>query len=163
MGAMITNLLRIPLVALLGWATLATDPTPLYMPRAVRAAYAKGTRSPDGRPGPNYWQNHGRYAIRVNVAPPDRTVRGSEDIVYVNESPDSLRGVVLKLLVNIHKPGAPRDGGAPADYLTPGVVIDRFAVNGQPARWPGNENTFTNARVPLPARLLPHDSLRLTI
>jgi hypothetical protein len=30
----------------------------LYVPRDVQQAYAKGTRSPDGKPGPNYWQNH---------------------------------------------------------------------------------------------------------
>lgn len=64
----------------------------LYMPRAVKRAYAKGTRSPDGRPGPNYWQNHGRYTMTVTAMPPDRTIRGSEQITYMNESPDTLRG-----------------------------------------------------------------------
>ena len=158
---MITNLLKIPLAALLGWATLAVDPTPLYMPRSVRMAYAKGTRSPDGRPGPNYWQNHGRYTIRMSVAPPSRTVRGSEDIVYVNESPDTLRRMVFKLYMNIHKPGATRSGGVPREYLTAGVQVDRVTIGGQPARWPDNAGTFTNQGLTLPAPLLPHDSVRI--
>lgn len=154
---------RVLLALGLGVSILATDATPLYMPRGVKAAYAKGTRSPDGRPGPAYWQNHARYAIRVSVAPPSRTVRGSADIVYFNQSPDSLRRLVLKLLVNIHKPGAPRINGVPAEYLTQGLEVDRMTINGQPARWPGNAGTFTNQSVPLPARLAPRDSVRLSL
>ena len=67
----------------------------LYQPRSVRQAYARGTRSPDGRPGPRYWQNHGRYAITLSVAPPARRVSGSETITYYNESPDTLATLVV--------------------------------------------------------------------
>src|SRR6476646_7946788 len=88
-----------------------SGPNSLYMPRAVRQAYQKGTRSPDGRPGPNYWQNRGRYNIAITALPPDRNIRGSEEITYFNNSPDTLRNPVIKLFVNIHKPGAPRVGG----------------------------------------------------
>ena len=66
---------------------------PLYMPRAVKQAYERGTRSPDGRPGPKYWLNHGRYTITVTALPPDRTVRGTERIVYFNNSPDTLKSL----------------------------------------------------------------------
>jgi hypothetical protein len=103
-----------------GWAILAAAlplfpaavAAQLWVPRSVKAAYAAGTRSPDGRPGPRYWQNHGRNAITVTATPPDRTVRGSERIVYHNESPDTLASLVFKLFLNIHRPGAPRAGGA---------------------------------------------------
>ena len=77
------------------------------MPRDVKAAFAKGTRSPDGRPGPAYWQNRGRYNIAITALPPDRTIRGDEQITYFNNSPDTLRNPVIKLFINIHKPGAP--------------------------------------------------------
>lgn len=110
------------------------SPTSLYMPRAVREAFLKGTRSPDGRPGPNYWQNRGRYSISITALPPDRTIRGAEEITYFNESPDTIQIPVIRLLLNIHKPGAPRNGGASADYLSSGVQIDSLAVNGQTAR-----------------------------
>ncbi|MDB5231460.1 MAG: family peptidase, partial [Chitinophagaceae bacterium] len=69
----------------------------LYMPRDIQQAYKKETRSADGRPGKNYWQNHGRYNINFSVMPPDRNIKGSEDIIYVNNSPDTLRGLSLKL------------------------------------------------------------------
>ncbi|HEU4609744.1 MAG TPA: peptidase, partial [Chitinophagaceae bacterium] len=102
----------------------------LYMPRDVKKAFNKGTRSPDGRPGPRYWQNKASYNIDITALPPDRTIRGKEEIVYTNSSPDSLRNLVLKLFLNIHKPGAPRTGGASDDYLTSGVHIDGFSING---------------------------------
>lgn len=136
---------------------------PLYMPRAVTAAFRKGTRSMDGRPGPKYWQNHGRYTITVNAAPPDRNIRGSEQIVYFNNSPDTLATLNFKLILNIHRPGAPRDGGASDDYLTPGVRVDAFTVNGQAAKWDNNPGYFTNRPVKLPAKLAPHDSVRLGV
>jgi peptidase M1-like protein len=135
--------------------------SPLYVPRDVKAAYRKGTRSPDGRPGVNYWQNRGRYNIEITALPPDRTIRGSEQITYMNNSPDTLRNPVIKLFINIHKPGAPRAGGASADYLTSGVHIDSLAVNGQATPWGCDEGCFTWERIRLASPLLPHDSVRL--
>jgi len=133
----------------------------LYRPRAIKQAFDKGTRSPDGRPGPKYWQNHARYAITVTALPPDRTVRGSERIVYLNNSPDTLKALNIKLFLNIHKPGAPRIGGADSLYLTPGVQVDAFTANGRPVPWQ-NASTFTNKRANLPTPLAPHDSVTLT-
>jgi len=132
------------------------------MPRGVKLAYRKGTRSPDGRPGPNYWQNRGRYNIAITALPPNRTIRGNEHITYFNNSPDTLRNPVIKLFLNIHKPGAPRGGGAPEDYLTSGVHIDSLAVNGQATPWQCGDECFTWKRLGLPAPLPPHDSVRLS-
>ncbi len=136
---------------------------PLYMPRAVQAAFKKGTRSPDGRPGSKYWQNRARYSISVTTAPPNRRVTGTEQIVYSNNSPDTLKSLVLKLLLNIHKPGASRNGSASDDYLTSGVHVDAFSVNGAATPWGDDSRTFTNKRVSLPSPLLPRDSVRLAI
>ena len=135
---------------------------PLYMPRAVSKAYANGTRAKNGKPGPRYWQNHARYEITVTALPPDRSVRGTERITYVNNSPDSLRQLAIRLFLNIHKPGAGRDGGASADYLTSGVHVDAFTVNGQAQPWSDDANTFTTKRVALPSALMPRDSVRLS-
>ncbi|HET7321456.1 MAG TPA: hypothetical protein VFI96_03105, partial [Longimicrobiaceae bacterium] len=134
----------------------------LYMPRTVKQAFANGTRQADGRPGPNYWQNHARYAIDITATPPDRTVRGSEEITYYNESPDTLNALVFKLFLNIHEPGAPRAGGASEGYLNPGIEIDAFAVNGQPTPWQDSPRFFTWQPVRLAAPLLPGDSVKLS-
>lgn len=133
----------------------------LYMPRAVKQAFRKGTRSPDGRPGPRYWQNRARYSIAITAAPPASTIRGSEQISYLNDSPDTLRHLVIKLFMNIHKAGAPRNGGTTPDYLTSGVHIDSFAVNGHPAVWKENPRFFTWQPIELPTPLAPHDSVHL--
>src|SRR5690349_20322491 len=89
----------------------------LFMPRNIQKSYLKGTRSVDGRPGKNYWQNHARYNITVTAMPPDRYIKGSETINYINNSPDTLRNATIKLFVNIHKPGAPRAMDVSSDYL----------------------------------------------
>ncbi|MFI5130608.1 MAG: M1 family metallopeptidase [Chitinophagales bacterium] len=134
----------------------------LFMPRDVRQAFNKGTRSADGRPGKNYWQNRGRYTINITAVPPDRTIRGSETITYFNNSPDTINSPSIKLFLNIHKPGAPRNGGASPDYLTSGMHIDKFAVNGKATTFRDDPNVFTNVNVRLPQPLLPHDSIQLS-
>ena len=134
----------------------------LYMPREVQRAFNKGTRSADGRPGHSYWQNYGRYNITVTALPPDRTVKGVEQITYINNSPDTLHELVIRLTLNIHKPGTVRNSDATDDYLTSGMHVDGFTVNGQAQPWqePAYHSTWQEAR--LPAALMPHDSVKLS-
>jgi hypothetical protein len=138
-----------------------TQAQDLFMPRDVQKAFKKGSRSADGNPGTSYWQNYGRYDITVTAMPPDRNVKGTETIVYINNSPDTLRTLNVKLFLNIHKPGAPRNGGASPDYLTSGVHVDEFKVNGQKSQWPASPYQFTNQGVRLSKSLMPHDSVQL--
>ena len=152
-------------LGLAGLATAAqaqTTPSALYQPRDIKRAYARGTRAPDGRPGPKYWQNRARYDITVQAAPPARDIRGRETITYVNNSPDTLKTLVFRIIQNIHLPGAAREGDTGPDYLTTGVSIDSFAVNGQPrpTTWPG---PATAKAVALPRALAPHDSVKLQV
>ncbi|WP_121353608.1 M1 family metallopeptidase [Flavisolibacter nicotianae] len=134
----------------------------LPKPPEIQKAFTLGTRSEDGRPGKNYWQNRARYTITVTATPPDRTIRGHEDITYINNSPDALKELVLKLFLNIHKQGAPRMGPAGKDYLTNGTIIDSVSVNGKAVAWTNSPNTFTVATLPLPEPLAAHDSLQLS-
>ena len=134
----------------------------LFMPRDVQRAFKKGTRSMDGNPGKNYWQNRGRYSIEITALPPDRTIKGSETITYFNNSPDTIRNPSIKLLLNIHKPGAPRNGGASPDYLTSGVHVDKFTVEGKVTPFRNDNFVFTNSSVRLPKPLPPHDSVHLS-
>jgi hypothetical protein len=150
------------LAAILLAGACYADAQSLYMPRDVTQAFKNGTRSPDGKPGKNYWQNYGRYNITVTALPPDRNVKGREEITYVNNSPDTLENLVIKLFLNIHKPGAPRLSAASQDYLASGVQIDAFTVNGQAQPWRNSSRYFTWQPVALPMPLLPHDSVRLS-
>jgi hypothetical protein len=156
-------MLRLVFLCTLSSFVFIANAQQLYKPRDVQRAFQKGTRANDGRPGKNYWQNRARYNIIVSAAPPNRIISGVEEITYINNSPDTLRGLLFKLICNIHKPGAPRLGGASEDYLTSGVHVDSFAVNGKKARWNDNPNSFVNVQVRLPERLLAHDSVKLFV
>ena len=134
----------------------------LYIPRDMQKAYKKETRSMDGRPGKNYWQNSARYNINLTALPPDRNIKGTESIVYFNNSTDTIRNPAIKLFLNIHKPGAPRDQGANPDYLTSGVHIDAVKVNGKTFPWKENSFLFTWQPLRLPMPLYPKDSLQLS-
>jgi Peptidase family M1 domain len=133
----------------------------LFMSRDIKQAYDNGTRSPDGKPGKNYWQNHARYNITVTALPPDRNIKGSETIIYYNDSPDTLSGTTIKLFLNIHKPGMPRNVAASKDYLTSGVHLDRFSLNGREGSF--DDELFTNLSFLLPEPLMPHDSMNIAI
>jgi hypothetical protein len=135
----------------------------LYTPRNIQAAYKKGTRATDGRPGPNYWQNKGRYTINITAAPPERTISGEEHIVYFNNSPDTLRAPVIKLILNIHKPGAVRYGPSDSAYLTDGVTIDAFSQNGQTTAFSNSGTVPTWRPFRLIKPLAPHDSVGIDI
>jgi hypothetical protein len=132
------------------------------MPRDIKQAYEKETRTMDGKPGANYWQNHGRYNITITAMPPDRNIKGTETITYINNSPDTLRNTNIKLFLNIHKPGAPRENGASPDYLTSGVHIDECKVNGQKIRLRDDRFVFTNMPLRLPKPLMPKDSIQIS-
>ena len=148
------------LTLLLG--TISLSAQDLYIPRDITKAFKKGTRSMDGKPGKNYWQNSAKYDITISAMPPDRNIKGEEKVTYINNSPDTLKTAIVKLFLNIHKPGAPRTGGVTADYLTSGMHVDAVTVNGTSVSWPDNANVFTSRRLTLPKPLAPHQSMTLT-
>lgn len=150
------------LLAALGWCSFLSAQT-VPMPADVAQAFQKGTRSENGRPGKNYWQNHGRYQISIKAAPPSRTIYGTENISYTNNSPDALPSLEFKLIANIHKANAPRMGQAGADYLTSGVHIDEFIVNGKRQDWNNSDQYFTSVPVRLNQPLRAHDSIHMSI
>lgn len=117
-------------------ALAAIAQQPLFMPQNVAAAFTNQTRSMDGKPGPKYWQNRGRYNISVTVNPPSKTVKGTETITYINNSPNPITNPVIKLILNIHNPGTARMSTAEPDYLTSGIHIDAFKENGVAASFP---------------------------
>ncbi len=140
-------------------AITATQAQNLPVPAEIQKAYDNGTRSLTGRPGNNYWQNHGRYIISIKVAPPDNTIQGVEQITYFNNSPDALKQLNMKLIVNVHRAGL---RGRPGNPLA-GIMIDELKINGKKTAWDNNADTTTNQMVDLAKPLMPHDSLKLNI
>jgi len=134
----------------------------LYTPRNIKNAYEKGTRSYDGNPGKNYWQNNGKYDIQVSVNEKTRIVTGKETIIYTNNSPDTLKSAAIRFVNNIHKPEAPRAGYVLADYLTSGLEITALAVNGKTLEV-NSAGWGTVASVALKTALLPGQSATFVI
>jgi len=122
----------------------------LTMPSEIQKTYTNGTRSVSGKPGKNYWQNHGRYAISLTVMPPDSTISGIEQIVYFNNSPDTLHSLNMKLIVNAH-------------HGTEMVRVDEILIRENKVAWDNSKAVTTNQMVDLNEPLLPHDSIKLNI
>lgn len=150
------------LALFIGFAANTLSAQELYMPRNIKAAYTKGTRSLSGKPGPNYWQNHGRYNMEIKVNAETKVVTGEEEIVYSNNSSDTLKTLVIRFVNNLHKPTSPRGGAVSEDFLTTGLNISSFAVDGEDYKVDSkNWGTVGNVRLKKP--LLPKAKITVKI
>ena len=82
--------LLICVIIILSFLSYAQDNV---LPLNIKSAFDKGTRSYDGNPGENYWQNSADYKIKIKFDPYQKFIEGSETINYYNNSPDSLREI----------------------------------------------------------------------
>ena len=131
------------------WEITGTPSTQaLYVPREIQKAYDKETRSPDGKPGKNYWQNTAQHRMSINVTPPNRTVSATEEITYFNNSPNTLKSIVFRLYMNVHMPEAMREKPRDAEFLTSGIQIDEFRINGEVKAWNTPGSPFAGVNVP---------------
>jgi hypothetical protein len=138
--------------------------TGLYMPREVQQAYAKGTRSHDGRPGKDYWQNEATHRMRITLNPPSKRVQGEQEIVYTNNSPDALSLLIFRLYANAHQAEALREKSVATEFLADGITVDEFSIDGVTKPWDNPADPLKSVNVrgstihavmldkPLPAR-----------
>ena len=101
--------------------------TPVVLPSRYQDAIDNGTRSTDGRPGGEYWQQRADYRIAVGIEPETARLTGSETITYYNESPDELSTIVVRFYQNVFSEGVARNRSV---TLTGGMELDRMALNG---------------------------------
>ena len=134
----------------------------LYMPRNIKAAYAKGTRSMNGKPGQNYWQNHGKYNMDIKVDAETKVVSGKEEILYSNNSSDTLKNLAIRFVNNLHKPTSPRSGAVSEDFLSSGLNIIAFSINGETYKV-DSKSWGTVGNVPLRKPLLPKSKITVKI
>ncbi|MCB9058686.1 MAG: M1 family metallopeptidase [Calditrichae bacterium] len=137
----------------------------LYIPVNMQKAYANETRSMDGIPGKNYWQNSANYEIEVHVYPWSRLLKGNETIIYFNNSPDSLSELVIRLYPDIYKRGNNRDNSLDPAALHDGVLISMCRINNRKidlnsktaAAW----RSGTVLTIPLADKLLPGEKIKI--
>ncbi len=125
------NLLGAVIIAFFFSALLIKAQSGLYLPFNIQKAYKNGTRSYDGKPGVKYWQNRASYKITAEIFPSASLLDGFETVRYFNNSPDTLKRIVVKLFQNIFKKGSPRAWPMNADGMTDGDVIKEVRVNGK--------------------------------
>lgn len=156
-------------------------PGPVYETPEFTRAVSRGTRTRTGQPGPAYWVQHARYSIDARLDSAANRISGSEHVVYLNDSPDTLRRLAVYLRQNAFAAGNPRRQSA---TITGGVTLGRVVVNGQlmssrsrdvavvpitdvakqqPPADSGYTVDGTVMWIPLATPLLPHDSARLEI
>jgi hypothetical protein len=130
----------------------------LPIPQLIQNAYNTGTRDLSGKPGPKYWQNTANYDLKVKFNPATREVTGIVDVVYFNNSPDTLKEMWFKLYPNLYKRGVERNSKIADADLGDGVIISEMQVNGQP-KAPGSliiegTNMHTDIQALLPGKKL---------
>lgn len=101
----------------------------LFVPKNIQSAYQRGSRSTEGKPGRNYWQNTAAYKINVSFTPDTRLISGSVDINYLNNSPDTLTQIWLKLYPNLYKKGNAHLNKISPEDLSDGLIIDSIWAN----------------------------------
>jgi hypothetical protein len=122
----------------------------LFVPRNYLKPYELGTRSWDGKPGPNYWQNRASYMIKASLEPKTRRLSGEETITYTNNSPDTLKTIRIKLQHDRYRKGAQRASDiAPSDVSDEGTRIEYISVNGAAidAKSPNRSGTFMDVSI----------------
>lgn len=115
---------------LLFFSVIAQSQEKIIVPKATALAYAKQTRCENGKPGKNYWQNSASYAIKATVDVKNKMLHGSERITYFNNSPDTLKTIVVRLYQDVFKKGANRNSLVDVDPrdLTDGVEIGKIVI-----------------------------------
>ena len=100
----------------------------IYVPLEFQEAYENGSRSLDGKPGAEYWQNHTDYKINAKLDPLTGILTGSAQITYFNSSPDTLDKLVLRLYPNIYKKNAMRDYPFNSSGDNKGMILNSISV-----------------------------------
>ena len=136
-------------------------PYPVFETAAFKRAVDRGTRTRTGEPGPRYWTQYARYALRAELDPKDKRLTGEARARYQNRSPDTLRFVAVQLYQNLFAPGAARNVEVPP---TNGMTLLRVTAQGHPlpqlrdveaSVQPGFQIEGTVAWIRLPTPLAP--------
>ncbi len=112
----------------------------LTIPLNIQKAIDKGTRTLEGKPGPNYWQNSADYKIKAELVPQTRILTGTEEITYYNNSPDTLKQIVIKILMDIYRRGNTIDFEIDTKALTDGMKSSGMFVDGKEYKTDGTSS-----------------------
>lgn len=97
-----------------GFTTFAQDKDTVqstYQPHELFAPIFHTQRgntvnTPDGKPGPDYWQNRADYQLKAEIDTTKKVLTAIEDLTYTNNSPYQLNDLWLQLDQNTYKSDA---------------------------------------------------------
>jgi hypothetical protein len=125
--------------------------------------------STNGEPGPKYWQNRVNYQLKATIDTTSKTLSASEEIDYINNSPDALQFLWLQLDQNTYKKDA-RSNFVTGVTLatnqhTDGYQIESvFVTSGNVKQKANFIITDTRMQIRLPKALMPNGThIKLSI
>ncbi|MBK6345501.1 MAG: M1 family metallopeptidase [Bacteroidales bacterium] len=159
------NLLLLSVILFVSGYTSCAQKSGIYLPREYQKALKNNTRNITGAPGEKYFQNRADYQIDAAFDPQTRILSGSETITYLNNSPDSLKIIILNIDHDIFRAGTNRVYEVEAVDLTDGVEFTGVKINGEtvaqaPPLW---QRDGTEVYVRLQKPLAPKGTLRLEL
>jgi hypothetical protein len=101
---------------------------PVVVSPEYRRALMRGTRTEQGIPGPNYWQQSAHYTIAARLDVAEKKLEGTTRILYRNASPDTLTRLVVQLIQNFHRDDVPR---IRTGEITGGYTLSRVAAGAE--------------------------------
>ncbi|MGD2135921.1 MAG: M1 family metallopeptidase [Gemmatimonadales bacterium] len=141
------------------WPPERPVPNPVVASPGFQRAVMRGTRTTEGVPGLEYWQQSAHYTIAARLDVQEKRLDGTTRIRYRNASPDALHRLFLQLIQDFHRDDVPRL--RPAE-ITGGYTFTRVAANGQTLELgPGYRVSQTTMMVIPPDPVAPGDSIVL--
>lgn len=137
----------------------------LFVPKEIKKTYSNKTRSISGAPGDKYWQNKAVYTINAELFPEAQSLVGNETILYINNSPDTIKRLIFNILQDIFKKGTSRDWDIGPEDIHNGVEINKLTINGKEIDLTGS-NVVRNATIlgiGLESPLLPKSEMAIQI
>ena len=138
--------------------------SPMFYPERGNDRHAA-----NGEPGLKYWQNRANYNIKANIDTTSKTLSASEEIDYINNSPDALQFLWLQLDQNTYKKTArsnfETDTPPAANQHTDGYQIESvYITNGKVTQKANFIISDTRMQIRLPKALAPNGAhIKLSI
>lgn len=152
------------IIAIFTTVSASAQQSPYYLHRNLLKALSNQTRTLNGAPGKLYWQNNATYHLQAEFDPGKEVVSGEGSIWYFNNSPDTLKQIVIHLYQDIFRKGNSRDWDLGSEGVSDGTRILSLKVKDivyhKGKDWNLNG---TKAILRLKEGLMPADSLSLFV
>jgi hypothetical protein len=139
----------------------APSSSKIYMPLDIKRAYKNGTRSFDGLPGKNFWQNTCNYKIQASINLTNRELTGREYIDYINNSPDTLKKMVFHTYQDAFRKGSLRSYDIREE--TEGLILGLLIINGDTISNKNYKQSYTLLDISLKKPILPRSISKIDI